>query len=92
MSVAAFKSPCSFLMFDSIRVTRARSTSTNIYLDVSFGVQQSKPDKYTYLAFGDCPQCLNDGQLAVYIRRIVEEADHDLYHLGDCLFQLTMLL
>jgi hypothetical protein len=31
MSVAALMSPCSFLMFDSILVMRARSTSTKIY-------------------------------------------------------------
>lgn len=44
------------------------------------------------LSLCDSPQCVNDGQLRLQTRRLIEEAHHKLYHLRYGLLQLRMLL
>jgi hypothetical protein len=90
MSVAAVISPCSFLMFDSIRVMRARSTSTKIYIDVS--AAHVHTFRQPYLALSYCAQSLNDRQLGLEVRCVVQKAHDRLDHLGGGLFELSMLL
>jgi hypothetical protein len=90
MSVAALISPCSFLMLDSIRVMRARSTSTNIY--VSSVKSKCAWLDAPYLSLGHSPQRLDDGQLRLQVWCFIKEAHHCLHHLGGGLFELSMLL
>lgn len=44
-----------------------------------------------YLALCHSSQCLNHRQLHVYARRLIQKVHDDLHHLGDGLFELSML-
>ena len=48
--------------------------------------------QYPNLSLCDSPQCVNDGQLRLQTRRLIQNAHHKLNHLRYRLFQLRMLL
>lgn len=91
MSVAALMSPCSFLIFDSIRVILARSTSTKICRECQL-CPTYRDVCATHLALGDGPQRLDDRKLGLQTRGTIQESHHSLHHLGGSLLQLAMLL
>lgn len=70
---------------------RARSTSTKIYGHVSHACTATE-SRAANLALGDCPQCLDDAELCLQGRCIVEETHHNLNHLGDGLLKLAVFL
>lgn len=46
----------------------------------------------TYLALGDCPQSLNNRQLDIQIRSVIQELHHRLHHPRRGLLELGMFL
>lgn len=45
-----------------------------------------------YLSFSDCPQCLNNRQLDIHVRRLIQELHYRLHHPRCGLLELGMFL
>jgi hypothetical protein len=92
ISAADLMSPCSFFIFERIRVTRARSTSTKIYKNDTQRGATRGADRKCYLALCHCSQGFDGLHLLLQGWGIIKEAHDDLDHLGDGLFELPMFL
>lgn len=90
ISAAALRSPCSFFMSDRIRVTRARSTSTNICGLISVILANNFGS--FYLSLCDSSQCLDERQFFFGIGSLVDKRHGHLDHLRRGLLELAMLL
>ena len=90
MSAAALRSPCSFFILDSMRVTRALSTSTNIYPH-TLATRSDRSFRTQYLALSHRPQRFYYRKLLRRIRSFLDERHDHLHHLRRSLLELAML-